>query len=366
MPKQKIATLIWRDGFGGAERSLSDLADALDQSRFDMRFYYLSGGPGSFAKKIEKMGFETIFLKWKSGFDVTGRFRLLKKLKEFNPHVIHDHIIPPLIRVFIKIFLRRPILNTEHGRALQRRLGIGNKRYRIVERFDLWFCNYIAANSATSAEALQAAYGVAGSKIGIVHLGINLNQFKPVCVKRPPADVVTCGYVGRIVNEHKGVDYLPFVAGHLADQYGIRFKILVAGDGPDRKAVEQLCKDRGVAGHFTFLGWVEDVNSFLQEIDILIVPSRHESLGLSAIEALAMNVPVVAFAVGGLREILADCPIGKLIKPGDIRGMAEAVYALRNHHLNGGITGREFVAERFSNDKMARRYETIYSHLSKK
>nr|MBC8360105.1 hypothetical protein [Candidatus Desulfatibia profunda] len=46
MPRQRIATLIWKDGFGGAERSLWDLAAALDQDRFDMRFYYLSGALG--------------------------------------------------------------------------------------------------------------------------------------------------------------------------------------------------------------------------------------------------------------------------------------------------------------------------------
>ena len=111
----RIATIIWGDGFGGAERSLCDLAAALDQSSFDMRFYYLSGRPGYFSNIIESLGFKTEFLDWKNGFDVAGRFRLLKKLKEFNPDVVHDHILPHLTRPFIKIFLRRPIINTEHG-----------------------------------------------------------------------------------------------------------------------------------------------------------------------------------------------------------------------------------------------------------
>ena len=161
--------------------------------------------------------------------------------------MIHDHIIPPLTHQFIKIFLRRPILSTEHGSALQRSLGIGEKWRSIIEGWDFLFGDYIAANSAASAEAIKAAYRVSCSKIGIVHLGINLDQFKPVFVKQSSDKSLTIGYAGRIINELKGVDYLPLVARNLIDQFHIGFKVLIAGDGPDRKKVEQLCKEIGRA-----------------------------------------------------------------------------------------------------------------------
>jgi len=363
MPRIRIATLIWRDNFGGAERSLCDLATALDQSRFDIRFYYLSGERGFFAEKIAQMGFETEFLEWKNGFDLAGRIRLVQRLKEFNPQVIHDHIIPPLTRPFVKIFLRRPIINTEHGSALQRSLGIGEKWRNLTEKLDFYFCDYIAANSAASAKALKAAYRIADKKIGIVHLGIDLGQFNPAFSGQQKEDCLTIGYVGRIVNEHKGVDYLPLVAKALNDQFDIRFKIIVAGDGPDREKVEQFCKELEVQEQFTFLGWVRDVNNYLKKIDILLVPSRYEPLGLTAIEALAMNIPVVAFDVGGLREILSECPGGRLVKPGDVNGMAAAIYSICQNHKNVGNKARKFVEERFSNIKMARQYESVYMSL---
>jgi glycosyltransferase involved in cell wall biosynthesis len=365
MKKKRIATLIWKDGFGGAERSICDLAAALDQNRFEMRFYYLAGSPGFFAKKIKQMGFETNFLSWKNGLDVLGRIHLLQKLKEFNPHVIHDHIIPPLTRPFLKIFLRNPILNTEHGSALQRTLGFGERWRRQTEKFDFWFCDYIAANSAASAAALKSIYQISNQKIGIVHLGINLEEFNPSFSRQLIKDCcLTLGYVGRIINKHKGVDYLPLVARELKEQYDIDFKFMVAGDGSDRNKVEQLCKKLEVQEHFSFLGWIRDVKKFLQQIDILLVPSRSEGFGLTAIEALSMNVPVVAFDVHGLREILGYCPAGWLISPGDVKGMAEAIYALRNNHLQLGSKGREFVAQRFSHNKMARQYEFIYENLT--
>lgn len=365
MTKTKIATIIWKDGFGGAERSICDLAAALDQNRFEMRFYYLAGGPGFFAETIKQMGFETNFLSWKNGFDVLGRVRLLQKLKAFNPDVIHDHIIPPLTRPFLKTFFRKPILNTEHGGALKRALGLGERWRRQTEKFDFWFSDYIAANSAASASALKSIYQISDQKIGVVHLGINMDQFNPYFAQQPAKDCLTIGYVGRIINEHKGVDYLPLIAQNLKEQYNINFKFMVAGDGPDRKMVEQLCDCVEVQAYFTFIGWVRNVNDFLHQIDILLVPSRFEPLGLTAIEALAMNVPVVAFDVHGLREILGGCPAGFLVKPGDTESMAEAVYSLRNNHLQIGSKGREFVALKFSNNQMARIYEDIYIRLKK-
>lgn len=365
MQRKRIATLIWKDGFGGAERSICDLAAALDKNRFDMWFYYLSGGPVFFAQEIKEMGFQTIFLNWKNGFDAAGRIRLLKHLKEFNPHVIHDHILPPFTRPLLKIFIRRPILNTEHGSALQRWLGFGEKWRKLAERFDYLFCDYIAANSAASANALKGAYRLSDSKVGIIHLGINLQQFRPIFPKQRADDVLIVGYVGRIKSDLKGTDYLPLVAKELIDLYNLRFQIFVAGDGPDRKQVEQSCIELGVEKYITFLGWVSDVSNFLSKIDVLLVPSRFEAFGLTAIEALAMNVPVVAFDIHGLREILAGCPAGIMVSPGDTRKMAEAVYSLRSNYLNVGSKGRDFVARRFSNDQMARQYEKIYASYAR-
>ncbi|MCP4117806.1 MAG: glycosyltransferase [Desulfobacteraceae bacterium] len=359
--KIKIATIIWKDGIGGAERLLTDIAATLDRRLFDMRFYYLSGNPGHFAKNIQRMGFKTEFLKWKNGFDVQGRFELLKELRKFNPHIIHDHIVPLLTRPIIKMLIRRPILNTEHGCALKRSLGVGEKWRKAVEWFDFLFCDYVAANSTASFEALKIAYSLPDSKIGVIHLGIDTISFKQNLKKRKNKNSnLTIGYVGRIVNKYKGVDFLPLIAREMRDQHNLEFKFVIAGDGPDRSVTEQLCKELNVENDFDFLGWVSDVKSFLEQIDILIVPSKVESLGLTAIEALSMNVPVVAFDIHGLKEILSGCPMGKLVPFGNIRKMVEAILYFQKYRKNHDDSGRLFVQDRFSNYKMAERYGDIY------
>lgn len=358
----RISSLIWKDNYGGTERSLFDLASALNRNRFDMRFYYLSGGPGYFAEKIKRMGFQTCFMKWRNGFDLSGRIRLINALKEFDPHIIHDHILAPLTRPMIKMCLMRPILNTEHGNAVIRQSQGNSAIFRnYIARFDFKFCNFIAANSLASANALQENDNIPQSKISIVHLGIDCDHFVPNHHHSDTNNIFRIGYLGRIVNNIKGADSIPLVAKRLIKILGKdSFDILIAGDGEDRYKLEQLCIDTGVDRYIHFLGWVSDVKAFLDRIDVLIVPSRVEAFGLMALEALAMNVPVVAFAIGGLNEVLGECPIGKLVRPGDIDGMAEAIAEVLTHKERYHTGGHLFVKERFSNRHMASKLEELY------
>ncbi|MCP3945125.1 MAG: glycosyltransferase family 4 protein [Desulfobacteraceae bacterium] len=360
MPKLRIAILMWKDGIGGAERSLCDLASAIDKQYFEVHFYYLSGKADYFSKRIENSGFCVSYLEWKNGYDWSGRIQLILKLKQFSPHIIHDHILPPLTRPFIKLFLLRPIINTEHGTALQRQFGKGKKWRKFIERFDFFFCDYIAANSKASAIALEKTYRLSIKKIGVIYLGIDTNHFKKSPKKIHNSKILRIGYLGRIVNSLKGVDRLVLIAKNLHNHNGIKFKFIIAGEGEDRIKTEQFCEKMGVKKYFNFLGWVPDVKSFLETIDILIVPSRFESLGLSSIEALSMNIPVAAFDLQGLRETLAGCSIGTLVPPGNINKMTEAVIKLYKNKKEHDNSGRHFVQKRFSNDTMAQKYQDLY------
>jgi glycosyltransferase involved in cell wall biosynthesis len=355
----RIATIIWKDGTGGAERSLTDLASALDREQFDMRFFYLSGTPGCFAQQIQQLGFKTEFLNWKNGYDFNGRIRLIQSLKRYNPHLIHDHIIPLLTRPFVKAFLRCPILNTEHGATVLYSEYKGKLGWAFLQRFDFLFCDHILANSQTTASALIQLHHFRIDKLTVVHLGINLDNFK-TSAKRKQAKC-TIGYVGRIENAQKGVDQLPIVAKYLKKSLYENFEFVIVGDGSDKDHTMQLCQEHKVAAYFQFLGFIVDINSLLDTIDLLVVPSRREPFGLVAIEALAKGIPVVAFSVDGLCEIMEECPIGQLVAPGDLEGMANAITTLfRNEEIDHD-KGRLFIQKNFSNKKMADNVREIYN-----
>jgi glycosyltransferase involved in cell wall biosynthesis len=101
--------------------------------------------------------------------------------------------------------------------------------------------------------------------------------------------------------------------------------LLVIGDGPERGDCEALARTLGMSGHVRFLGRRSDVPRLLSAIDLVLMPSQSEGLGLAAIEALAAARPVVAFAAGGLPEVVTDGLNGRLVPPGDCQAFANAV-----------------------------------------
>jgi glycosyltransferase involved in cell wall biosynthesis len=104
-----------------------------------------------------------------------------------------------------------------------------------------------------------------------------------------------------------------------------RALLLVIGDGPERPACEGLVRDLGMSQHVRFLGRRGDVPRLLAGVDLVLMPSQSEGLGLAAIEALAAARPVIAFAAGGLPEVVVDGVNGRLVPPGDGEAFARAV-----------------------------------------
>jgi glycosyltransferase involved in cell wall biosynthesis len=355
----RVATLIWRDGYGGAERSVRDLAFALDRDQFDMRFYLLAGSRGPFAEEVVDSGYTVENLYWRNGFSVAGRWRLLQALRRFDPMIVHDHIIPPLTRPLVKLVCRCPILHTEHGRAMRHVVSRGGGR-RLIESFDLRFCDAVLANSYASQDAVQQVYPLAGSKVRVLYLGIDLRRFIPVGGPMTDETRRRIGFVGRISNDHKGTDYLPRLARLLLDLGCRNIEFVVVGDGPDRAAVEQLCEQMRVSHLFVFLGFRSDIPSLMNTFDLFLMPSRFEPFGLSALEALAMGVRVVGFDVGGLREAVGECDAAYLVSPGDVGAMARTIVSVLDLPHIRSQSSRTYVEARFSSQRMASDVQQVY------
>lgn len=104
-----------------------------------------------------------------------------------------------------------------------------------------------------------------------------------------------------------------------------RALLLVVGDGPERAPCEELARSLGMSQHVRFLGRRADVPRLLAAVDLLLMPSQSEGLGLAAIEALAAARPVIAYAVGGLPEVVVEGVNGRLVPPGDCEAFTHAV-----------------------------------------
>jgi glycosyltransferase involved in cell wall biosynthesis len=161
------------------------------------------------------------------------------------------------------------------------------------------------------------------------------------------------GVVGRLRRE-KGhavlLEALSLVVQSVPD-----VALLVVGDGQERAHLEERARGLGLDGHIVWLGArrPEELPGLYGVMDVVAIPSQFEGFGLVAVEAMAAARPVVAFATGGLTEIVADGISGKLVPPGDRIAFAGALVGLitdREGAVEKGKAGRKIVQSGFSQE----------------
>jgi N-acetyl-alpha-D-glucosaminyl L-malate synthase BshA len=138
--------------------------------------------------------------------------------------------------------------------------------------------------------------------------------------------------------------------------------LVLIGDGPERRAVETLVGELGLAAYVRFLGLMPRVSELLARADLFLLPSQTESFGLAALEALASGVPVVASAVGGLPEVVRDGVTGVLVPPAQPGELARAISALLGDEARRSAMARAArtdALERFAPEPAIDRYERL-------
>jgi len=172
-----------------------------------------------------------------------------------------------------------------------------------------------------------------------------------------PADAVICGVVGAMTVE-KGIAELASIAAGLAADARRCTRILLLGGEKDGSV-----EIGGVAGYAA--GFVEDIIPAVAGMDVLWHPARAEGLGTAVIDAMALGVPPIAFAVGGIAEVVENESSGLLVPPEDITAFAHAAGRLiRDEPLRARLaeTARTR-AQMFSAAAMTKHTEAVYYQL---
>lgn len=173
------------------------------------------------------------------------------------------------------------------------------------------------------------------------------------------------GFVGRLV-PLKGVKYL-LEALRLINKKMDHVKILIVGDGPQRKELELLArKDKNFNTIFTGFIPKEELPNVYSALDIFVLPTLTEGLSNTILEAMACGKPVITTPVGGNTELVEDGKNGYLVAPRSSKELAERILDLIHspkRRVQMGQNGREKIKKHYTWDKTVPRYEEAYEHL---
>jgi glycosyltransferase involved in cell wall biosynthesis len=201
--------------------------------------------------------------------------------------------------------------------------------------------------------------------------GVSLDDYRVETEKRLAArarfglggDDFVVGCVARITRV-KGQIHLVRAAWQLKRKIP-SLRLLMVGDGEDRREIETFAGNRFLESEAVFTGALDDPTQAFAAMDLCVMPSLDEGQGRAAIEAMAAGVPVIASDVGGLTEVLDSGKAGALVPPGDPAALADAIQSLAvdpAKRAQFAQAGRDR-AELFSEDKMIRLLDSLYSEL---
>ncbi len=142
-------------------------------------------------------------------------------------------------------------------------------------------------------------------------------------------------------------------------------KLLLVGDGPERRKLEELCRRLKLCDEIRFLGKQDAIEEILAVADLFIMPSENESFGLAALEAMACEVPVISTNTGGLPEVNIHGKTGFLSNIGDVEDMARhAIHLLSNEELLAQFRKNAWAqARNFDIERILPQYEAYYQHI---
>jgi len=363
------------DLWAGAEVQLYTLVRALHHSPgVSVRVILLNHGV--LEEKLHEEGVDVLVLTETSLSSLQILLRIKRSISEQRPDVIHTHRLKENILGSIAGYLAGgvPSMRTAHG-APEHPPSWRQLPKLITRSLDRLAGKYIQrkiiAVSGDLAVLLRQTFP--SRKIHVIENGIDLNSLYNHAVESTSAadtkpDTLRIGLAGRLA-PIKRVDLFIKTARYIQDNHpDIKAEFYIFGDGPLRSELEILSQELHTDAIIHFEGHCKDISEKLQGMDILIMTSDHEGLPMILLEAMALKVPVIAHAVGGIPVLLDNGTCGALVRDHRPEGYADEI-----HRLSQSITLRTELTEKalarvkacYSAEENARQYLAQYNEIIK-
>jgi glycosyltransferase involved in cell wall biosynthesis len=349
-------------GVGGQERVALDLAIGQRQRGHDVAVISLSPEPdGAMAEEFRACDIPTLRVAKGAGLDPTLVPRLLRALRSRGAEVVHTHNPLPLIYGAPAARLAgATAIHTKHG------ANPGGRAHRLLRRAAAQLTHAFVAVSATTAEQALALRDMPPVRLHTIPNGIRLERYHPDAEARAAARVElglgdgwVVGTVGRLDDYKNQALLVRAMAPHLSS----RVRLVIVGDGPARGEVEAAVAALPEPRWVVMTGRRMDVPKLLPAFDVFALSSRTEGLPLVVPEAMAVGLPIVTTAVGGLPGVVDDGQTGALV-PIDEAMLAVALGRLIADPERARAMGRrarEVALERYSAARMVDAYLALYA-----
>jgi glycosyltransferase involved in cell wall biosynthesis len=353
-------------GGGGGERVAAQMVERLDPARFDRTFCVTRPSAAALLDELRAAGVRVLELDRGAQFDLRSWQPLIRLLRDERVHVLHSHKFGS--NVWCALIARRvrvPVFVThEHSWSFtDDRLRVALDRRLIASRADA-----MVAVSSADARRMIAVEQIPERKIRIIPNGILRPAFADPAVLRTELglapDLPIIGMVASLRPE-KRVDLL-LDAVQVVASSGRPFHVVIVGAGPLADELSAHAENIGVADRVSFLGYRPNGSELAAAFDIAVLASDREGTPLSLLEYMALGRAIVATAVGGIPEAIADERDGLLVEPGAAAQLAAAITRLLDapeERLRLGSAAARRQAAEYDLDGTVHRIESLYVEL---
>jgi glycosyltransferase involved in cell wall biosynthesis len=361
----KVAHIISALSLGGAELNVFRLVARLDRTRFEP-YVVCIRGEGMLAERIRATGVPVKLLKMPSRYSPLGLLKLAQFLAREGIDIVHTHLRRPNTSGRIAAWLAdTPVVIAHEENPGPDKTRLHFFADRLLGRMS----SAVIAVSRQVAQRNSLATGLPLDAFEIMPNAVDQERFSPrdralarASLGLDPGDFIA-GFVGRL-HPIKNVDVLVRAAA-LAARDIPAFRLLVAGDGPERPSLERLTSELGIADRTTFLGLRTDTEVIYSAMNLFCLVSRSEGYGMVLLEAAACGVPSIATPVGYAEQLLGNGQAGIIVPVGQPAPTAQAIVRLaRNLELRDSMSlAARRAAEPHGLDAYVKRMERFYLEL---
>ncbi len=367
--KTKILHLITSLEVGGVQHGLLLGLPHIDKKRYEHAICSITNKM-PMANEFKKKNINVFTLNINSKTDFLYSFRLRNIIKTYKPDIIHTYLIHANI-------LGRIIGKTSNIKVIicsERTIGQANWYERFLTKITNPLANIVEVNSKKGKYSINKNLKVPNEKIKVIYSGIDMKKYQ---ISKSKTEIKKSLNIN-------GSKKIILCVGRLRKVKGINFGIetfceiqktmkntifLIAGEGEEKKQLEEQTKMLSLGKQIKFLGARKDLPEIFSISDVIIMPSITEGFPRIAIESMAAGKPIVANNVGGTSEAIKHKYNGVLVPSKKPKIMAKwVIKILEDKKLANklGENGKKLVSEKFTLEKYIKKVEMMYSKYTNK